>query len=57
MHVAPSLEADEQALEVVQVGEATQRTRPSPEPCSVWRRAIMGSMPRSRRSRRYLSWS
>ena len=60
MHFGPPFEADKQALEVVQVSEVrstTQRTRPSPEPCSVSRRAISGLIPRSRSRRRYLSWS
>ena len=58
--VGAALVADGQALEVVQRGEPAsipQRKRPSPEPCSLWRRAISGRMPRSRGRRRYLSWS
>src|SRR5215208_575675 len=38
------------------VRSTTQRTRPSPEPCSVLRRAITGLTPRRHSSRRYLSW-
>jgi hypothetical protein len=38
------------------VRSTTHRTRPSPEPCSVVRRAITGFTPRRHSSRRYLSW-
>ena len=58
MDLGPSLIADEQPFEVVEVGEVrstTQRTRPSPEPCSVWRRAMTGVMPCLRSSSRWRS--
>jgi len=60
MHLGPSLVADEQALEVVQPGEAAfddPAGAVKTEPCSVWRRAITGLIPRCQTSRRYLSWS
>ena len=60
MDLGAAVVADEQALEwcsQAKVRSTTQRARPSPEPCSVWRRAISEAMPRRRSSRRYLSWS
>src|SRR5215216_5818885 len=60
MDLGATVEADDQPLEVVKVSEGrstTQRTRPSPEPCSVLRRAITGLTPRARTRRRCASWS
>jgi hypothetical protein len=54
--LAASVVADEQPLEVVsqaKVRSTTQRTVPSPEPCSGLLRVITGVMPRSRTRRRY----
>jgi len=48
MDLGATVEADDQPLEVVKVSEGrstTQRTRPSPEPCSVLRRVITGLTP------------
>jgi hypothetical protein len=39
------------------VRSTTQRWRPGPERCSVWRRAMIGLTPRCQTRRRYLSWS
>jgi hypothetical protein len=52
--VGAALVAEEQALKLcsqAKLRSITQRKRPSPEPCALWRRAISGRMPRSRRRR------
>ncbi len=46
--LVPAVVADEQPLEVMEqakVRSTTQRARPSPEPCAIWRRAISGAIP------------
>jgi hypothetical protein len=58
--VVAAVGADEHTTAVVQRGEGALHDRAvatKPEPCSVWRRAISGLMPRVQTSRRYLSWS
>ena len=56
MDVAAAFVADVEAAELwiqAKLRSTTQRQRPSPEPCSVWRRAMRQGMPRWRRRRRY----
>src|SRR5439155_26123065 len=46
-----------QVVQPAKVRSTTQRSLPSPEPCSSPRLAITGLTPRLRSSRRYWSWS